>query len=215
MSSIMIGKLRGHVESVREDSLILDIQGVGYRVFASAQTLQTLRDTKGETSLFIETHVREDHIHLYGFLSEDEQEVFNTLTTVQGVGNKMALAVLSTFSAGDVANLILVQDVNALTRVSGIGKRIAERIVIELKNKMPSIALNASSAAMSAPPSTVSGKPSIAASTDASTLSDAISALEHLGYSRTDAHRAAYTAMQNGATALDSVIPAALKLLAK
>jgi holliday junction DNA helicase RuvA len=211
----MIGTLRGFVRTIRTDHLILEVGGVGYRVFVSSRTLDALRLERGEISLFIETHVREDHIHLYGFMSEAEQEMFTLLTTVQGVGNKMALAVLGVFSAVEVANIILVQDVASLTRVSGIGKRIAERLVIELKNKLPALDIP-----LVAMPVTA-GKRAGAASAVAATqnapstafLHDAISALEHLGYARMDAHRCALTAMQEGAQTLDSIIPRALALL--
>lgn len=206
----MIGKLRGYVDAVRQDHVLLDVQGVGYRIYVSAQTLDRLRYEKEHVSLFIETHVREDHIHLYGFMSEAEQDMFMVLTTVQGVGNKMALAILSVFATVDIANIILVQDVVSLTRVSGIGKRIAERIVTELKNKMPSLELAQNT-------TLTGGIHSVASafvSADVSLLTDAISALEHLGYSRSDAHRACVTAMQSGATTLDDVIKGSLKALA-
>jgi holliday junction DNA helicase RuvA len=211
----MIGKLRGYVEQVRPDHLLLDVQGVGYRVFASATTLEKLRGEGEQVALFIETHVREDHIHLYGFLSEAEQDMFTLLTTVQGVGNKMALAVLSTFSAVDIANIILVQDVTALTRVSGIGKRIAERMVTELKNKLLSLELGGSATVMAGASRATAPAPTTAASAEASVLADAISALEHLGYSRVDAHRAAYASMQEGTATLDAAITQALRKLAK
>jgi Holliday junction DNA helicase RuvA len=140
--------------------------------------------------------------------------MFTLLTTVQGVGNKMALAVLGVFSAVEIANIILVQDVASLTRVSGIGKRIAERIVIELKNKLPALDVPLASVPAGANKKGRAGGMSRAVNAPSSTLlQDAISALEHLGYARVDAHRAAHTAMQEGSETLDAVIPRALALL--
>jgi holliday junction DNA helicase RuvA len=200
------------VGAVRLDHLILDVGGVGYRVFVSTRTLDALRLEQNEVSLYIETHVREDHIHLYGFISEAEQEMFTLLTTVQGVGNKMALSALGVFSAIEVANMILVQDVASLTRVSGIGKRIAERIVIELKNKLP--ALDVPLTTLSSAASKKAGVANVSLGGQPSALlQDAISALEYLGYARVDAHRATLTAVQEGAETLDAIIPRALALL--
>ncbi len=207
----MIGKLRGYVDTVRDDHLLLEVNGVGYGVFASTATLARLRQESGLVSLFIETHVREDHIHLYGFMFETEQEMFTLLTTVQGVGNKMALSILGVFSEEEIAAIILVQDTASLTRVSGIGKRIAERIVVELKNKLPSLSGLSGSVKETT-------KIQVPGGTDlplASIMHDAISALEHLGYSRVDAHRACQSSMQQGAATLDDIIPFALNLLSK
>ena len=211
----MIGKLHGYVDLIRADHVLLNVAGVGYRIFASVATLEKLRSEKEKVSLFIETNVREDHIHLYGFLSETEQEMFTLLTTVQGVGNKMALAVLGVFSAEAVANIIMVQDIASLTRVSGIGKRIAERIVVELKNKLPSLG------ALHPPVSGIKTDFDQAAvggrldTPDVSLLNDAISALEHLGYSRMDAHRACLQVMQEGKSVLEEIIPSALHFLSR
>ncbi len=201
----MIGKLRGIIDRVRDDHLIVDVQGVGYLVFASSRTLQSLQSEASEVTLYIETHVREDHIHLYGFMSEAEQEMFLTLTTVQGVGAKMGLAILSVFEAAEIGNIILAQDKTSLTRVSGVGKRIAERIVTELKNKLPAL-----EAAIS--PAAPSGG-TVAASVGASDISDAVSALENLGYPRVNAMQAAQAAKAEGAESLDDMIKVGLQKL--
>lgn len=208
----MIGKLRGYVDIIRADHLILDVGGVGYRIFASTITLEQLRSDKEQVSLFIETHVREDHIHLYGFLAHSDQELFNLLTTVQGVGNKMAICVQGVFNADAIINIIIAQDIAALTRVNGIGKRIAERIVIELKNKLPALSLMNSVAAAPTDRQAIE-VPLLPVAVASTIVTDAISALENLGYSRTDAHRACLLAAQQGSSTLNELIPAALKLL--
>lgn len=205
----MIGKLRGYIDAVREDSLILDVGGVGYLVFASARTLQALQEESEQVSLYIETHVREDHIHLYGFMSAMEQDMFLTVTKVQGVGAKMGLAILSVFDPTEIANIILAQDKTSLTRVSGVGKRIAERIVTELKNKLPALEATLSPEASSAP---VSGVAPV--SGEVLSISDAVSALENLGYPRVNAMQAAQAAQTEGADTLDDVIRIGLQKLA-
>ncbi len=200
----MIGKLRGKIDFIGEDSLIIDVNGVGYVVFASSRTLS--RCVAGnEISLFIETHVREDHIHLYGFESRGEQDMFLTLIKVQGVGARMCLNILSVFDAQQVSDIILAEDKTSLTRVSGVGKRIAERIVTELKNKLPSISdvLSDSSVTEAKAPSA------------SSAISDAVSALENLGYARVHAMQAAQAAVKQGAETMDAIIPLALKELTR
>src|SRR5688572_4636847 len=129
----MIGKLTGRVDDVAEDHAILDVGGVGYLIFASAKTLGQLVSGQA-ASLRIETHVREDHFHLYGFTSEAERAWFKTLNTVQGVGVKMALAILSVFTPDQLLTAIGAQDKKAFTTVSGVGPKLAERIVTELKS---------------------------------------------------------------------------------
>lgn len=215
----MIGRLRGIIAALREDHVLLDVQGVGYLVYVSARTLDALRSERGEVSLVIETHVREDHIHLFGFLTESERQCFTLLTSVQGVGNRMAMNVLGVFDTTALTTILLAQDSAALTRVNGIGKRIAERIVTELKNKAP-----APESLSVLNPTTGSGKTrqgeDISAKNEASgaaqspSLADAVSALEALGYSRSDAYRAAAAAAQAGESSLDGLIRAGLIRLA-
>jgi Holliday junction DNA helicase RuvA len=126
----MIGKLTGRIDSVAEDHVLLDVNGVGYFIFASARTLSMMPASGGQVSLLIDTHVREDHIHLYGFANAAEQQWFRTLTTVQGVGVKMGMAILSALTPEQILTAIAAQDKKALTVVSGVGPKLAERIVI-------------------------------------------------------------------------------------
>ena len=136
----MIGKLKGLIDSYGEDYVILDVSGVGYQVHCSARTLQAL-PTPGEgATLSIETYVREDQIKLFGFRTDMEREWFRLLQTVQGVGAKVALAVLSTLTPPDLANAIALRDKAAVARTPGVGPKVAERIVTELKDKVPAFA---------------------------------------------------------------------------
>ncbi len=179
----MIGKLRGRVDSVAEDHAILDVNGVGYRVFASSRTLGAIAPVQGDVSLTIETQVREDHIHLYGFMHEGERDWFRLLTTVQGVGSRVGLAILSVFSTEEIATIIGAQDKVMMTRASGVGKKLAERIVTELKGKVGVV-----------PTGPVAGldKSTIKSSVPASSSArdEAVSALTNLGYNKVDAFSA-------------------------
>lgn len=133
----MIGKLKGIVDSLYVDHAIIDVSGVGYMVYCSAKTLANL--APGDTvALLIETHVREDHIHLYGFCSSEEKSTFTLLQSVKGVGTKMSLAILSTLSPEEISYALAMKDVTAFTRVSGVGKKLSERIITELKDKYSS-----------------------------------------------------------------------------
>jgi len=203
----MIGKLKGKVDEIDEDSAIIDVGGVGYLVFCSGKTLSNL--AIGDAAmLIIETHVREDHIHLLGFANKNERDWFRLLTTVQGVGVKMALAVLGIFDAASLANIIAAKDTKSLTRVSGVGAKLAERIVTELKNKIAK--LPASELKITSGKSDSSLPP-------ASTNEDAISALVNLGFNRVDAYNAVSlaTVSLDDAITLDNLISESLKRLAK
>jgi Holliday junction DNA helicase RuvA len=133
----MIGKLKGVVESVDEESLILDVNGVGYLVSASARTLRALPAVGEKADLLIETHVREDAIRLYGFLTATEREWFRVLQSVQGVGAKVALGILGTLSADALSLAIAKQDKTTMARAPGVGPKLAARLVLELKDKAP------------------------------------------------------------------------------
>src|SRR5690348_2892149 len=136
----MIGKLKGIIDSYGEDFIIVDVNGVGYVVHCSARALQSLPPTGDPVSLAIETHVREDQIRLFGFQSDIEREWFRLLQTVQGVGAKVALAVLSTLKPSDLASAISLRDKAMVARTPGVGPKVAERIVTELKDKAPALA---------------------------------------------------------------------------
>src|SRR5918999_6147663 len=136
----MIGKLKGIIESYGEDYVIVDVGGVGYVVHCSVRTLQALPATGEAAVLSIETYVREDQIKLFGFRTDAEREWFRLLQTVQGVGAKVALAVLGTLAPSDLANAIALRDKAAVARTPGVGPKVAERIVTELKDKAPAFA---------------------------------------------------------------------------
>src|SRR6267154_3676077 len=136
----MIGKLKGIIDSYGEDFVILDVNGVGYLVHCSARTLQTLPAAGEPVTLAIETHVREDQIRLFGFLSDGEREWFRLLQTVQGVGTKVALSILGTLKPAELATAIAMRDKAMVARTPGVGSKVAERIVTELKDKAPKYA---------------------------------------------------------------------------
>ncbi|TQV81738.1 Holliday junction branch migration protein RuvA [Denitrobaculum tricleocarpae] len=185
----MIGKLTGKLDSSGDDWAMIDVGGVGYVVFCSGRTLSRL-PLAGETaSVLIETHVREDHIHLYGFIDQGERDWYRLLSTVQGVGAKMALSILSTLGPEELLQAIAAQDKTSLTRASGVGPKIAGRIASELKEKAGGIALGNMAADLAG-----TNAPSAVAA--AGGLSeDAISALVNLGYRRADAFGAVGKAM--------------------
>jgi len=135
----MIGKLKGIVDSVGDDWVILDVQGVGYQVHCSARTMGALPSIGEATSLAIETHVRETEIKLFGFTADLEREWFRLLQNVQGVGAKVALAILGTLSPGEIASAIALQDKASVSRAPGVGPKVAQRIVAELKDKAPAL----------------------------------------------------------------------------
>lgn len=210
------------MDETTEDSVILDVNGVGYVVFCSSRTLGALQ-TGGAASLVIETHVREDHIHLYGFADTLEREWFRLLTSVQGVGAKMAQAIQGVFDADGLSRTIGAQDKTGLTRVKGIGPKVAERIVTELKSKvvkMGALPMPTHSGVVEIAESTpAKGKgKKAAAAPQARIMDDAVSALTNLGYTRTDAFTVVAGILQrNGEDApkLDDLIRLGLKELAR
>lgn len=210
----MIAKLKGVIDSVGEDFAVVDVNGVGYLVFCSAKTLARL--AVGEAAaLHIETHVREDHIHLYGFVDVAEREWFNLLTTVQGVGAKVGLAILSVATPDQLLQTIAAQDKVTLTRASGVGPKLAVRILTELKDKAGKIALGGFAVAGAAPLPAQAGNPAISAEAGGA-MEDAISALVNLGYRRLEAFEAVgKVARENGGANSTTLIRLALKLLGK
>lgn len=212
----MIGKLTGLVDSVSDEGLILDVNGVGYLVFASARTLGRLPARGGSAGLLIETHVREDHIHLFGFAERAERDWFRLLLSVQGVGAKHALAVLGVLGPGELSQAVAAQDKTALTRANGVGPKLAGRIVSELRDKVDSIALGPA-AAQSAPGANGGGAGASSAASASGVNEDAVSALTNLGYRRMEAF-AAVAAVQRrlGEDAgLDALIREGLKELSQ
>ena len=175
----MIGKLKGVIESYGEDSVIVDVAGVGYEVYCSARTLQELPGIGQLATLSIETHVREDQIRLFGFLTELEREWFRLLQTVQGVGVKVALAVLGTLKPAELASAIAMRDKATVARTPGVGAKVAERIVTELKDKAP--------AYTNIDPALVRLSGALEDKRAPAPVSDAVSALVNLGYAQAQA----------------------------
>ena len=176
----MIGKLRGVVDTVGEGELILDVNGVGYVVAASARTLRNLPKLGEAAVLHIDTQMREDSIRLFGFLAEAERDWFRLLQSVQGVGAKVALAILSVLSSADLAQAVALQDKAAVARAQGVGPKLAARIVAELKDKAP-----LGSAADIGLPSAGAPGPALGGAAE-----DAVLALVNLGYGRPQAAQA-------------------------
>lgn len=215
----MIGKLRGTVDETDEESVILDVNGVGYHVFCSRRTLAALPPRGEAAQLIIEPHVREDHFHLYGFPDTAERDWFRLLATVQRVGNRMALTLLGTYTPEQLARAISARDTAAFSRIGGVGPKLAERIVTELKDKVAKMPLSGFQAiAATADRTEGKARKKTAAPAPADTTADdAISALVNLGYSRSEAYGAALKAAQEagGTLSLDQMIRLSLKELVR
>ena len=200
----MIGKLTGRLDSISDNGAIIDVGGVGYSVFTSSRTMSQLGSIGEVVTVLVETHVREDHIHLYAFYSDDEKRWFQTLQTVQGVGSKAALAILSALTSEDIMNSLLSEDKTMFVRADGVGQKLATRIVSELKDKVDGF---------------FAGKVDnieTATSQDNALIADAISAMVNLGFSRFEAQKAVSKASNYKANieTLDKLIAATLKELA-
>ena len=185
----MIGKLRGTIDSYGKDFIIVDVGGVGYLVHCSTRTLQALPATGEAVALAIETHVREDQIKLFGFTSDLELEWFRLLQTVQGVGTKVALAILGTLKPADLASAIALRDKAAVSRTPGVGPKVAERIVTELKDKAPAYA--------DIDPAVVRLSGAVDENRAPKPVADAVSALVNLGYGQPQAAAAIAAAARN------------------
>jgi Holliday junction DNA helicase RuvA len=201
----MIARLKGILDTLAADHAIIDVQGVGYLVFCSGRTLSALGAAGDAVSLNIETHVREDHIHLYGFATMAEKESFTLLQSVQGVGAKLALQILSAFPVDELTRAIATGDVTGLTRAPGVGKKLAQRLTTELKEKVGALPVSAGSGLTAPAPARAGAE------------SEALSALLNLGYRRMEAEAAlmrAADAAGEGAT-VETLITAGLKELAR
>ena len=200
----VIARLTGRVDAPAGDSVVIDVGGVGYLVYCSARTLGALPAAGETASLHVETHVREDHIHLYGFESVAERDWFRLLTTVQGVGTRVALAILSALSPDRLSDALIGGDGRMLTQAPGVGQKLAGRILSELKDKAVP--------AHEARPRPADGD----AGGTADAVEDAVSALINLGYRRGDAFGAvAGAARELGADAgVETLIRAGLRELA-
>lgn len=192
----MIGKLKGILDAIGDDYVIIDVNGVGYQVHCSTRTLSGLPQVGGGLVLSIETHVRETEIRLFGFSSDLERDWFRLLQSVQGVGAKVALAIQSTLSAGDIATAIALQDKASVARAPGVGPKVAQRIVTELKDKAP--AYSGAAAAE------IGLAAEIGEGVASSAVTDAVSALGNLGYSSQQAAAAVAAAVRNAGEDADS-----------
>ncbi|OEO31423.1 Holliday junction DNA helicase RuvA [Devosia insulae DS-56] len=177
----MIGKLKGMVDSFGDDFAHLDVNGVVYQVFCSAKTLAALPQVGHAAVVHTEMIVREDLIRLYGFFTEGEKAWFSTLMTVQGVGSRVALAILSVLTPSELASAIALQDKAMVGRANGVGPKLAVRIVTELKGKAPAGAIDAGVLGLQA---------ALGEGVAAGNVADAVSALTNLGYSSAQASAA-------------------------
>ena len=211
----MIAQLKGLCEALGDDQALVDVQGVGYQVFCSSRTLRTL--TIGQACrLAILTHVRDDHIHLYGFANGQERAWFDLLVSVQGVGPRMALAILGHLSPDEMANALMLEDKRSFQAVSGVGPKLATRLVTELRQKSPAMtvpSVSRDSADLAAPP--FASTSSSGLSGTAALVRDLTSALTNLGYDEGSARSATMQVTQGAAEDADvaALIPAALKAL--
>jgi holliday junction DNA helicase RuvA len=205
----MIGKLKGVIDSYGEDYVILDVNGVGYQVHCSARTLQALPAPSEAATLSIETYVREDQIKLFGFPSDAEREWFRLLQTVQGVGAKVALAVLGTLRVSELADAVAMRDKAVVARTPGVGPKVAERIVTELKDKVPALT--------NLDPAVVHLAGALDEKRAPKPVADAVSALVNLGYGQPQAAAAIAAAARNAGEGADTatLIRQGLKELAK
>lgn len=197
----MIAKLWGRLDEIRDDGVVIDVQGVGYHAYCSGRTLRGLPAAGAAVELFTVTHVREDHIHLYGFIDAIERDWFGLLQTVQGVGARVALAILAVIEPQNLMLVIAAQDKAALSQANGVGAKLATRILTELKDATGNLGLG----------------PAVAAAAPGGRESDAVSALVNLGYRRTEAAGAVATAGRalGGDAGLEDLIRASLLELAK
>ncbi|HEX2018319.1 MAG TPA: Holliday junction branch migration protein RuvA [Aurantimonas sp.] len=206
----MIGKLKGTIDEIGEDHVLIDVHGVGYVAFCGARTLSALGGVGEAAVLFIETYVREDMIRLYGFASETERGWFRLLQNVQGVGAKVALAVLGTLSTGDLANAVALQDKAMVARAPGVGPKVAARIVAELRDKAPAFSGAADADSLSL-------KRGLGEGVAPAPIADAVSALVNLGYPRDQAAGAVAVAVKEAGddAASAALIRLALKALSR
>src|SRR5499427_8483468 len=205
----MIGKLKGIVDSYGEDYVILDVGGVGYQVHCSARTMQALPSPGEAATLSIETYVREDQIKLFGFASDIEREWFRLLQTVQGVGAKVAMSVLGTLKPSELASAVAMRDKAMVARTPGVGPKVAERIVTELKDKAPAYA--------NVDPAVVHLAGALEDKRAPRPVADAVSALINLGYGQPQAAAAIAAATKVAGEGADTakLIRLGLKELSK
>lgn len=199
----MISYLKGILEEILDDNIIVDVGNMGYQVFVCSYTLTQLPKVGEVIKIYTYMAVREDNISLYGFLNKDEIEMFNRLITVSGIGPKVALGILSAMRPQDISMAIIIEDINALSKAPGIGKKTAQRIILDLKDKMKT------HSAFDSNSSNV-----VTQSTGSSARQEAIEALISLGYSSMEATKAVVNTYTDGMST-EAAIKLALKKLAK
>ena len=197
----MIGHLRGRLLDKQPDRVLVDVQGVGYELHVPLSTFYGLSEPGGEVALHVHTHVREEILALFGFATPLEQQVFERLITISGVGPRLALAVLSGVEPPDLVRAVQAGDVVRLTKIPGVGKKTAERIGLELKDRLPS----------PLDPPADGDRPEPA---DDDPRADVLSALLNLGYHRPAAQRAVDEAREAGAAGFERTLRQALRKLA-
>ena len=181
------------MDSVGTDWVVVDVNGVGYQVACSNRTLSRMA-TGERVALVVETFIREDRITLYGFADSGERDWFRLLTTIQGVGSRLALSILGILDPDQLTRAIAAQDKTALTRADGVGPKVAARIVNELKDKVGNLALGASATASAGGKAAPAGGGAPGSSADNTVMADAVSALVNLGYGRSEAFGAVVAA---------------------
>ncbi|MCC7203087.1 MAG: Holliday junction branch migration protein RuvA [Nitrospirae bacterium] len=195
----MIAHVRGHLVVKTPQFVVVDVNGLGYKVFIPLSTFTRLPHDNGDVMLHTYTHVREDTLSLYGFLSADERDFFTTLLSISGVGPKMGLNLLSGSSLSDLMKIVESEDAKRLSMIPGVGKKTAARIILELKEKLPAL-------------STPEGEIHI----DHSAAVDALSALMNLGYQRTQAYEAIKRVREgNSEMSIEAIIRESLKMLSR
>jgi len=198
--------LRGPLARIDANQVVIDIGGVGYRVSVPISTLSRLPAVGGEAFLYIHTHVREDELALFGFATAEDQRVFELLLGVTGIGPKVALSVLSAMEADHLARAVVDDDTKTLVRIPGVGLKMAQRIVLELKDKLTAYVLERRASSPTTP-STPAGPEEI--------VEDVVDGLVNLGYNRNDARRAAEKAVREipDKTSMPAALRAALNIL--
>lgn len=192
----MIASLKGIVQSKKPEGVIVDVSGIGYHVFVPLCSLGEIPEPGNSVFLHTYTHVREDILQLFGFLSEEEKKIFKILMGISGIGPKLGLAILSGMPVQKFVESVHNEDVTMLSTIPGLGKKTASRVVLELKGKLPSPADSGT-----------------AASAESAAAGDSISALVNLGYKKSLSERAVQKAVDSGASAIEDIIKEALKYL--
>ncbi len=187
----MIASLKGIVASKKPEGIIVEVGGIGYQVSVPLCSLSNIPEQGGEIFLHTYTHVREDALQLYGFLTEDERKIFVTLLGINGIGPKLALAILSGMPVQRFMEAVINEDISLITTIPGLGKKTASRLILELREKLPRV-------------SDISKDHRV---------NDAVSALVNLGYKRHLSEKAVETVIKNGASSVEDIIRESLRYL--